>query len=216
MKPLDYSLVPLEFQKIIKLMLSINPMERPSTSELYFLINHKELLPKKNINYNQPIESVPTFIISRISQILDTNCCHILNSLQKNEPHISKLLYYLFTEREEVHSHLSKDNRTKTWPKSICSLISHENIIIKKYSADSSDVLKAVKDYLISINGCLSNPTIQNRTLVLNDINSNQIVSFECFNSEEEEKCEVSLFGNPSSAPLLHSLNEHLNNLFID
>ena len=219
-KKINFSLIPENIKELIISMISINPNNRPTALECYNILQNLNSTSNPPFLYNfpnisEPIEKINRFTTSRISQILLQSTNEIEKEFISTLPNLSKLLYLLFQEKEIKNFKIKNRNfLCSSFPFQKNSKFTIDKSIMKKYFTNSISLLTSIKSYFEPFNGCISNPTTNNRSIVINTNNRLDLIFFEFFDQIDENKCDIILSGPISSFELIQDLTEYLSEKF--
>lgn len=192
---IDFSAIDEKWCPLIRRMLSIDPNERPTAKQCLQNSVFNSQIPYfrqfEPINISAPFNFRNLDVISRVAQIFSKSVKQINAEIAKVGPSEIKLFTALFLEKEKKNADgfFISPLRCQSCP--IPALPRICDIVVRKYSADSSDVLKKIKDFVLPLNGCISMPTTALRSIVLNTPTETESVEFKCsmYDDNETEVC---------------------------
>ena len=217
---IDFSIIPRKWITIIRRMLSLDPSSRPSITEIINMafpgvVN--KMMNSEPIDIEKPIHIQSNDIISRVSQLFHQPASEIRKEIEDEGPNLMKLLTSLFLERETKDEDgyvIQTPLRCNSVPPSDIPLCFPEELIQKKYSADSNDVLTKMNNFLLSMNACISNPTTQQRSIVLNTQTQKEYVPFTCVQSGDNSSTDLMFTVSPENKKFVSEICKVLDSTF--
>lgn len=227
--PIDFSFLDSDVEAFLKPMFSFSPEKRPTIEQL---LNHPifDQLPAKSnyvqypVNIDHPFDDLNDSIVSRLGQILDLQWSDTMKMLTSPFPNEAKVIYVLLEKRIPTMVNSRSGDFTaiaqySSYPGELSRSHDSKNEdqtakdSIRCFNTSSCDLLKAVDDFLYPMNGCVTAPSVFNRTIVVNTVNKDKKVEFECLDLSDQG-CSLAFKRDNESSTLPDELIGFLNNKF--
>ena len=212
--PIDYSLIPLNIQPIIQSLLSLDPLKRPSASEL----RNNPIFRLKNINIKPSLSLILSDfdfqsdflkITSKISQILNLPLREIINRINLNNFNREKLLFILYKQK----FYLNYSQSLFSFKQNLNISTSPQFRNQKNFPVCSSSLLSSLRKFIIPKKGTMSSAISEDPIIILNEDSLEFEIQYDCFDINGSSL--LSLSGSNSIEPLSTKIFQHLTNELI-
>lgn len=204
-KPVDFSRIPEPLQELCKRCLSLNPEERPYADEARRILGHKHTVPIFSALHQDP-STFDQFTASKLCQTIGLPLNEIRADIESDEFSEIKVLAVLMNQRSLI---LRPAARAVSEP-------THRpaQLYSKSFKADGSDVLQAIRDYLLPKRCLISSPLSDSPEIVLNGKHEDKRVSFTC-NDSPDGYCSLEMYPDEGSDDVCRSVIRHLERNFV-
>ena len=234
-KDVDFSDIDVRIRGVIKSLLNKEPKRRPTIQELVENPIFKDIVKiNKDVdditkNFDDPIDNVDNIAASRISQMLNVDIMQVVNNVKKFGRNIVKLLYILYEEKEQRVMRIGgfdsiiPDKDDIKLPISSCVVESQslptslsQDIIIRSFKASSNELYQFLCKFVVSRNGCITEPTSSTREIVFNLPEENVNIPFDCFDTDlnGNNTCSIILSNTNFSNDLLDLISEKFEEVY--
>lgn len=237
--PVDYSLIPKDFQPFIQQLLSIDPSKRPSATECRAM----PLLKPQQVRTKLPLSSLTTeefhsadrtTAITRLSQVLGMQPELFNSRLNTADFNREKLLYLLyikkFDRQKQIENQIAmakasnlnspqvKDPAQPSKgfffaPPPISNVQIHEKRQI--FQASACTVFAALHSFALRQKCCVSSPLSMSPSIVLHKEDKEYRVTFLIADEQNVGKSLIMLCADQSSSTLLAFICKYLSEKFM-
>ena len=205
----DFSAISdVQMRDLIRRMLADSPDDRPSIAECRRCRVFDCVADRcKTVAMVEHRTYDDSWIVSRLSQMLDVQVDWVHERLSAPEMNREKLLYTLFQEKM-VRLSLASDHFEEISECRSCPRAFAPPAVMQTFTTTSVQVLKAMKRFLKPINGCITAPNATNKSrfIVVNHVETDEVIEFE-LRDVREANTDVTMLSIGSSNSL-HLVDE--------
>jgi serine/threonine protein kinase len=219
---ISYKGIPDVVAELISSMLQLRPTSRPTISEIRShrafdrVVHRMPTLPVED--FNAPVNEVCSDTVMRLSECFDCDSQDLTASLASNGVTREKIVYHLLSVNDITREiSLSKEERVFSLPEkrwlSAQWAVQDDSQHVSTVRGGRNAIVKAMVDFMIGLNYCVSGPPGGSKTLVLNEAAGD--INLEIDVVDLERGSHVSVRGDvEKTGNIMERLNDHLLETF--
>ena len=205
---IDFSPVPESVRGIVQRMMEKDPRKRPTMrevreSDVFACIRDKRPLePAEVVDVESALEDLDVFLCSKVAQIVHTSYEECEELITSPGASLEKLVYKLLLSKHLDEQDAPAGSVPLRQSGSCPACVGTVGLKVQNFRARSCDVLDEIDKFMSSKNGCVSAPTINSRTIVVNGQQEDELIPFDCFDIKGYG-CDLMINESPTADELV-------------